>query len=57
MPDTSDTNETQVRQEQHECNTRETQAKNFDFDNEMSGNTFSQAYISYITNERLVGEE
>ena len=30
---------------------------NFDFDSNMIENTFSQSYISYITNERLQGEE
>ena len=33
------------------------QVKNFDFDNDMSENIFSNPYISYIANERLQGEE
>ena len=58
MPDTSDTNVTltaRVRHEQQECNTSETRAKNFDFDNNKSKNIFSHPYIYYKANERLQG--
>ena len=34
-----------------------TRAKNFDFDNDTSENIFSYPHISYISNERLQGEE
>ena len=55
-PDTSDTSAT-------ECDTNDTSAtqttrvKNFNFDHDTSENTFLQPYNSYITNERLQGEE
>ena len=41
--DTSTTRATQVRHEQHEGDTSE--------------NIFSHPYISYMTNERILGEE
>ena len=49
-----------IRQERHECDTNDTRAtrvKNFDFDNNTSQNMFSHPYVSYMTNERLQGEE
>ena len=41
----------------HKNKTSATQVKNFDFNNDMSENIFSHPYISYITNERLQGDE
>ena len=49
-----------IRQERHECDRNDksaTRVKNFDFDNDTSENMFSHPYISYMTNERLQGEE
>ena len=60
VPDTSDTIVTQSTREQHEwhgCHTSATRVKSFDFDNDTSENMFSHPYISYMTNERLQGEE
>ena len=70
VPDTSDTSATCVRHEPHKCDTSvaqvrykcytndtsSTQVKIFDFDNDTSENIFTP-YISYMTNERLQGEE
>ena len=55
-----DTSVTQVRQERHEYNTKDTimaQAKNFDFDYDTGENLFLYPYISYIPNGRLQGKE
>ena len=44
----------------YECDTSDTSAtrvKNFDFDNDTSESIFSHPSISYIANERLLGEE
>ena len=57
MPDTSDTNATRVRHECYTNGTSATQVKNFDFGNDTSENIFSHPYISYMSNERLQGEE
>ena len=60
MPDTSYTSATQVRHEQHKCDTNDTSAtrvKNLDFDNDTSKNIFSHPYIYYMASERLQGEE
>ena len=56
----SDTNETRVRHERHECYTNDTseaRVRNFDFDNDVSENMFLHHCISYMANERLQGEE
>ena len=55
---TCDTSETPITQLWHECYTKDTSAtrvKNFDFDNDMSKNIFSQSYIYYMESERLQG--
>ena len=54
---TNDTVATRVLHERHEWDTSVTQAKNFDFDNDASESMLSHYYISYITNEKLQGEE
>ena len=46
-----------VRHEQHECDTSATRVKNFNFDNDTIKNIFSHPNISYISNEKLQGEE
>ena len=60
------TSPTWVRHKQHECrmivtrvqsksdtnDTNATRVKNFDFDNYMSDNIFSQPYISYMEKEK-----
>ena len=63
MPDTSDTNATQVLHEQHECNMGATQTtqvqhqwKIFYFDNYKSKNIFTFLFY-YMASERLKGEE
>ena len=68
----SDTNPTQVRHEQHECDTsarRTTRVRHKyytndtsatrvkNFDNGTSENIFSHPYIYYVKSERLQGEE
>ena len=67
MPDTTDTSVksasgTQMLHKQHEYGmsttwTSAVQVKNFDFENDASGNIFLHSYISYIANERLQGKE
>ena len=55
--ETSATRATRVR---HECDTNDTNAtrvKNFNFDNDTIKNIFSHPNISYISNEKLQGEE
>ena len=68
---TSDTSETRVRHERHECNANATRVlhkrhecdasatrvKHFDFDNDTSKNIFSHPYIYYMASERLQGEK
>ena len=46
MPDTNDTSAAQT-----------TRVRNFDFDNDTSANILSHPLFSYMTNERLQGEE
>ena len=48
-----ETQATRVLHERQECDTSE----NFNFDNDTSENVFSHPYISYIANQRLLGEE
>ena len=51
---------TRTTRVQHECHTNDTSVTrvgNFDFDKDTSENMFSHAYISYMANERLQGEE
>ena len=51
---------TSATQGWHECYTNDTSAKrvkNFDFDNKMRKNIFSQPYIYYMASERRQGEE
>ena len=55
--DTSNTQTTRVRYECYTNDTRATQVKNFDFDNDTSKNIFLHLYIYYIASERLQGEE
>ena len=55
-----DTSATRVLHERHECYTNDTsatQVKNVDFDNDTMENIFSHPYISYMTNEKIQGEE
>ena len=57
---TSNTSATQVKNKGRECDTNNaiaTRVKNFDFDNGTSENIFLHHYISYMTNERLPGEQ
>ena len=56
MGDTSATRTTRVRYECCTNNTSAKRVKNFDFDNDMSENTFLHPYISYMANERLERE-
>ena len=56
----NDTSGTQSTRMQHECYTNDTSAtrvKHFGFDNDASENIFSHLYLSFMTNERLQGEE
>ena len=39
------------------CDTSATCVKNFDFDNDINKNIFSQPYIYYMASETLQGEE
>ena len=55
--DTSDTSATQVWHECYKNDTSVTRVRNFDFHHHTSKNIFSQAYISYMANERLQGVE
>ena len=51
---------TRTTRVQHECHTNDTSVTrvgNFDFDKDTSENMFSHAYISYMANERLQGED
>ena len=57
MPDTSDTNATQVRHESYTNDTSATRVKNFDFDTDTGKNIFLQPYIYYTASERLQGEQ
>ena len=52
-----DMSATRVRREYYTNETSATWVNNFYFDNDTSENTFSHPYISYMTNERLQGEE
>ena len=55
-----DTSATRVLHERHESYTNDTsatQVKNVDFDNNTIENIFSHPYISYMTNEKIQGEE
>ena len=55
--DTSNTQTTRVLYECYTNDTRATQVKNFDFDNDTSKNIFLHLYIYYMASERLQGEE
>ena len=51
------TSETRVGHGCYTNGTSMTRVKNFDFDNDMSENIFSQSYINYMAIERLQEEE
>ena len=55
--DKSNTKATWVRHDWDKNETSVTQVENSDLDNDTSENIFSYPYISYMTNERLQGEE